>query len=108
MSEPVAEVTEYRVSVLPWDDEDDEFFLWDIYVRRHGENRWGVHLSFRRCLSREGSWDYEIRPSEREEDWLERHRFPLEEALALARAEAPNLRVNGVSALDHRQRGLDV
>lgn len=42
-----------------------------------------------------GIHDYEMRPSEREDEWLAAHRFDLDTALELAKATAPNVTVNG-------------
>jgi hypothetical protein len=51
-----------------------------------------------RCMDAKGKWETEPRPSSRSSKWLAKHRFPLEEALALARQYAPTVTWNGQSA----------
>lgn len=91
---PVAHVrtTEYVVNCLPEDDINASAF--EITVAYRGRDLWAVKRhSF--CLSTSGSWDYEYIPSEREDEWLAEHRFPMELGLELARAAAPDVIVNG-------------
>ena len=94
--------TEYQVSVFQESD-DPEGYLglssWSLTVAYRGRDLWAVTDRIN-CLSRSGSWDYEMRPSEREDGWLAEHRFPLEEALALAQAAAPSVSINGRSAAE--------
>lgn len=86
--------TEYTVSALPEDDVNAHHF--SIKVAYRGGGRWAVlHNGW--CLNRAGQWEYEHVPSERTDEWLAEHRFPLGEALAMARAELPRLVVNGMT-----------
>lgn len=89
--------TEYTVSALPEDDINSSAF--QIVVAYRGRGLWAVSRH-RRCLGRSGEWDWESMPSERADEWLAEHRFPLAEALRLAREELPKLRVNGMTAAE--------
>lgn len=89
--------TEYTLSALPEDDSNGMLFR--IVVAYRGRGLWAVSRH-RYCLGRSGEWDHESVPSERTDEWLAEHRFPLDEALRLAREELPKLRVNGMSAAE--------
>lgn len=89
--------TEYTVSALPEDDINAMHF--QITVAYRGRGLWAVSRHCQ-CLGRSGEWDWESVPSERTDEWLAEHRFPLEEALRLARAELPKLRCNGLTAAE--------
>jgi len=94
---PVARPTQYTVTCLPEDELDAS--SWSVTVEWRGRGLWAVkHYSS--CLSRSGEWDYEMRPSEREDEWLAEHRFPLAEALELAKRAAPEIVVNGFTPAD--------
>lgn len=99
--EPLVQVTRYEVSVLPEDDINRSVFTVNVEFR--GTDRWAV-VRHGWCLDSNGGWDYELRPSEREDDWLESHRFDLDTALRLAREAAPGLIVNGHTAVEAYQR----
>jgi hypothetical protein len=88
----VEQVTEYVVSAAPLDD--PEAYTFGITVAWRSGDRWAV-IRHGRCLGADGEWDYEPRPSSREDDWLEAHRFDRETALRLARETAPGITVNG-------------
>lgn len=95
--EPTVRVTRYEVSCLPQDNINAHHFT--ITVEWRGDDRWAVlHHGF--CLGADGEWDDEPRPSSREDDWLETHRFDLDTALILAKREAPKLTINGLTAAD--------
>lgn len=87
----------YEVGVLPLDHDDAHSFR--ITVEWRGGESWAV-LHMRYCLGVDGEWDWEAHPSERSDDWLAAHRFPLDEALRLAREAAPGIRVNGRTAAE--------
>lgn len=96
------DVTRVSVSVLALDHRERRHF--EITVEWRGDDRWAVmHFGF--ALGRDGEWEYEPRPSSREDDWLESHRFGYDEALKLAKAAAPGLTVNGFRAADVAARG---
>jgi hypothetical protein len=92
-----AQVTEYRLSLLPDDDLDSQAF--EVKVAYRGRDLWAV-TRHTLCLASDGTWDYEPSPSNREDDWLVTHRFPLDEALRLADAALPSIKVNGTTAAD--------
>lgn len=115
MTEIYQRVTRYEVSVFPDEMLADEFSAmdadtWSVVVECRGFGRWAVTRSVRRCLSADGEWDYEPSPSNREDDWLETHRFDLETALRLAAEQAPHITINGLTALDilakHQAKGI--
>jgi hypothetical protein len=89
---PEVRVTRYEVSCIPEDHETRHSLT--IAVEYRGRGKWAV-LNALYCLSASGEWDYEMRPSEREDEWLAAHRFNLEAALEMAEREAPLMRVNG-------------
>lgn len=97
MGDVRVEVTRYTVSVLPEGSVNRGHY--DVTVDWRGPGRWAVcWLGY--CLGADGEWDYEPSPSNREDDWLEAHRFDVDTALALAREAAPNVTVNGMTALE--------
>ena len=97
LPEPRVQVTAYTVNCLPEDTLDGHVF--GINVEYRGRGRWAI-VRLGRCLSADGEWDYEMRPSEREDEWLATHRFDEETALKLAREAAPHVRVNGRTVAD--------
>lgn len=90
----------YDVSILPenWDDtQPDPRRHWTISVELAAyPDTWAVrHWPY--CLSAACTWD--IEPfAPRTEEWLAVHRFPLEQALRLARLAAPDVAESGVTA----------
>lgn len=90
-------VTRYEVNLLP--ESYGEAYHWAISVEYRGKGTWAV-LHFGYCLGSDGEWDYEPSPSNREDDWLETHRFDVETALTLAREHAPKVTVNGLTPAD--------
>jgi hypothetical protein len=94
---PAAYPTAYTVTCLP--DETPDANSWELTVEYRGRGLWAIKR-WSNCLSRNGEWDYEHIPSEREDEWLAEHRFPLEEALELAKKAAPDVIVNGMTAAD--------
>lgn len=97
----------YEVSVWPDGIECIDSATWKLDVEYRGRGLWAVsRMSM--CLSSAGEWDWEMRPSDREDDWLATHRFPLDEALELARQYAPSVTINGVTAAEvlarHREK----
>ncbi|MER5653487.1 hypothetical protein ABT076_10775 [Streptomyces sp. NPDC002131] len=94
---PIATVrpTRYTVSVLP--EGDINHHIYEVTVEDRGADRWAV-CWMGECLAADGSWNYEPRPSSRDDDWLDNHRFTLGTALQLAEQAAPNVLVNGITA----------
>lgn len=89
--------TRYTVSLLPETDINSHVF--EITVEYRGHGLWAV-LRHGRCLDHDGQWDYELRSSEREDEWIAAHRFDLDTALTLAKEAAPLVMVNGLTAAD--------
>jgi hypothetical protein len=107
VSESYARPTEYQVSVFPdemFDSEDmrtaEAAHTWALTVVYRGRGKWAVTQGGHQCLGTDGEWDWEMRPSEREDEWLAAHRFSLDAALGLAREHAPKVTINGRTALD--------
>jgi hypothetical protein len=94
---PSIRATQYAVNCLPEDGIDSHVF--EITVEYRGHARWAV-TRHSQCLDSDGNWDYEIRPSEREDDWLDTHRFDLDTALKLAKEHALLVTVNGITVTD--------
>ncbi|MFF8482369.1 hypothetical protein [Streptomyces antibioticus] len=101
LPEPNAQATRYEVSLLPPGDINHHLFT--LHVEWRGDDRWAV-IRHGWCLGSNGKWDYERVPSEREDEWLSWHRFDLDTALALAKRHAPNVTVNGRTAVEVWQR----
>ena len=97
-----AVATNYKVSVFAESDDPEHHIglsSWDLEVAYRGRGLWGVlHRGF--CLGKDGTWSYESSPSNREDDWLGEHRWPLEEAMTLAVKAAPHVTVNGRTAAE--------
>jgi hypothetical protein len=90
-------VTRYEVSCLP--EGHDARSSMTITVEYRGRDLWAV-MRHGSALSVDTKWDCEPSPSNREDDWLESHRFDLDTALRLAEDAAPKLRVNGYTVAD--------
>lgn len=97
----IVQITRYEVSVLPENDINRSLFT--IYVENRGDDRWAV-VRFGECMNTKGEWSYELRPSERDDDWLAEHRFNRATALELAQWAAPRIVVNGETAVDAYRR----
>lgn len=95
--EPIVQATRYTVNCLPEDGIDSHVF--EITVEYRGNDRWAVKRHSQ-VLGSDGTWDYEMRPSAREDDWLAEHRFDLDTALKLAKEQAPQVTVNGFTVTD--------
>lgn len=90
--------TEFCVSFLPQDH--PEFRHYSLFIQRRSPTSWAVVWPGTGVLSSSGEWHHESVPSERTEEWLSKHRFPLTEAIGLAEKVAPDLYVNGRTATD--------
>jgi hypothetical protein len=96
-SDVYVQITEFDVSCFPLDHEERHHF--NITVEYRGRGLWAIkHHAM--CLGDDGEWDYEPSPSNREDDWLETHRFTMQDAIRLAREAAPKLQVNGWTVQD--------
>lgn len=90
---PTVQATRYTVNCIPEGTSPDSH-VFEITVEYRGRGLWAV-VRHGQCLDSNGDWDYEPSPSNREDDWLETHRFDLDTALELARKAAPLVTVNG-------------
>jgi hypothetical protein len=110
MAEVYVRPTEYEVSVWPDGEECIDANTWKLTVQYRGRGLWAVKQGSV-CLGSDGEWDWESIPSEREDEWLTIHRFPLDAALDLARKHAPDVRINHMTATEvlahHRERHPD-
>lgn len=89
-------VDRYTVNAMP--EDAVQHYLWLITVeRRRGTDSWAV-CRHRMCLGRDGEWSWEPSSSNRTDEWIAEHRFPLQEALALAVKAAPLLTVGRLTA----------
>jgi hypothetical protein len=89
--------TQYTVSLLPPDHIDEDLFAITVEYRGHGQ--WAIARRGM-CLDVGGEWEFEPRPSERDDDWLLTHRFESATAVKLAQEAAPHVWANGRRALD--------
>ncbi|WP_328920670.1 hypothetical protein OG911_28110 [Streptomyces sp. NBC_00208] len=91
----------YEVSLLPEDDVNRHVFT--IEVEYRGAARWAVtrHGS---CLGVDGTWDFGVKQYDRDDEWLNAHRFDVDTALRLAREAAPHVVVNGQTAIEVYRR----
>ena len=92
--EPRVRPVRYHVSLLEPEDDEEFYTLTVITVAYRGDDRWAVyegiydHSSLPRALNRDGEWEYEGSGERANEDWLGTHRFPLDEAVELAKKAA--------------------
>jgi hypothetical protein len=100
--ESIVTPTSYVVSCLP--EAHPDRYVYTINVQYRGEGQYAVchGLAF---ADADGTLSYEAgRPSI---DWLDAHRFGLDEALELARRLAATLTVDGRSVADVLAEGVE-
>jgi hypothetical protein len=90
--------TKYDVSILPRGDINRS--AWSVTVAYRGNDLYAVLIRDHWCLSKDGTSEIEPIPSERDDEWIADHRFPLAEALRLAVEHAPTLVCNGKTATE--------
>jgi hypothetical protein len=90
--------TIFEVTVLPPDFPDG--YLWTINVEYRGSNLWAIVHHSSNVYGKTGMWDYEPIPSERTDEWLEKYRWSLHDALEIAQKIAPDLKFRGMSPED--------
>ncbi|MGV2914650.1 hypothetical protein [Streptomyces alfalfae] len=96
--EATVQAVEYTVSCVPEDDIDGHLF--GIRVQYRGQGRYAVIRSADMCLGTDGTWDYGVKEYDRGDAWLDAHRFDLDTALRLAKAQAPLVTINGHTVTD--------
>jgi hypothetical protein len=104
--EPYVRATQYAVNLLPETEDVLGGHCFEITVEYRGHDRWAVARG-RQCLGTDGTWSWESIPSEREDEWLDTHRFDLDTALRLAKEAAPGVTVNGRTAADALARAIE-
>lgn len=99
-------ITTLSFSELPADcEERDELLLYyTISVSYRGDDKWAVTY-LNDALDADLHDQYEPRPSSRDDDFLNRYRFSLPEAVAIAERAAQQVLFRGVSAGDIEQYG---
>jgi hypothetical protein len=93
---PTIRATEFEVSLLP-EEIGPEAASWSITVEYRGKDMWAV-CGGRQCADAGGVFAFEPRPSERDDDWLTRYRFPMERALEIAMRAVGEVRIYGKTA----------
>jgi len=96
-----ARVTEVTVSAIPEGNVNHGAYA--ITVQWRGDDQYAVKRHSL-VLGSDGEWDYEPSPSNREDDWIETHRFGYDEAIRLAVEAAPGMTVNGFTVADSLAR----
>ena len=122
MSVPEVNVMPVAIRMSVWPDSAQclDSALWCCTVAWQGYGNWAVlrgcdpalkdpGVSGTPVLGRDGYWHHEKLPSERTREEIADHRFPLKEALELARAMAPRVTINGLTAAEavarHQAKG---
>ena len=95
--EPVVRPVKYAVSCVPEGNVNVSSFT--VWVEYRGRGLWSV-TDGAFCYDANGNAEYEPIPSERDDEWRAKYRFPLDAALALAKRVAPTLTVNGYTVAD--------
>jgi len=96
--EITVEATQYTITPAALRDTYDGS-VWSVTVEYRGKGKWAV-LNVGRTLTVDGDWEEEPRPSSREDNYLARCRFELEDALRLAQEVLPTVRWNGMTPAD--------
>jgi hypothetical protein len=89
--------TKYTVYPDRWDEATNtDKYHWTLTVEQRDPEKdlWAVTDRFE-CLRADGTSEYEPLPSGREDDFLARTRFPLEEALEIAYKHVGKAVING-------------
>ncbi|WP_314191969.1 hypothetical protein [uncultured Arthrobacter sp.] len=89
---PLVDKGHFEVT-LEWRGQDPETQL----------DRWAV-MHMGHCLSAEGTWEFELQPSSRDEEFIRRFRFSFEDALELATSAVDSVKVNGRTLAQHGER----
>lgn len=96
------EFTFLPAGASPHDRDAVRYFA--VRVVWRGGNRWAVtHMAD--CWSLDG-WQYESMPSSRTEEFLAISRFPLEEAVAIARNVVDSISINGSTWAQWQERQI--
>lgn len=96
------EPTCYEVSCLPPEYKARCHFT--LTVEYRGNDRWAI-CRHGMCYDTDGEQEYEALSTGRTDDFRVRFRFPLDEALEVARRLAPDLKVNRFTVADALANG---
>jgi hypothetical protein len=88
-------ITRYELTMMPEDDINE--CAWYIAVELRAAGRYAV-VRGKLCLTPGVGWHAESRDPDG--DCIRYHRYPVGEALALAREHLPFLRINGQTSMD--------
>lgn len=92
MTEVFVRPTRYEVTAWPGPTDAVNRSHYVLTVEWRGNDNWCVTDGFG-CYRADGDREYEPQPSSRDDDFISRTRFPLDEALELAKRIAPTMTV---------------
>lgn len=97
MTEVTVEATRYEVgpACMPQDSVNRHNFC--LWVERRAEGKWCV-TDGAYCYRKDGHKSYESNPSSRTDRYKNAYRFPLEQALEIAKKAVPKLTIMGKTA----------
>lgn len=101
---PQVRVTEWEVSIFPWDmleDPSTDVWAWSIRIVYRGGDLWSVERTGFQ-LNHDGTWDVSLRHGD--DEYLKQHRFSFREAFRAAQKAAPNVTINGTTATEFLAR----
>lgn len=111
--EAFTQTLKIRVSCVP--ETVRSHYYWAVYVEYRGNDEWVVTDGFEpsTLLARDGSWSYapgipDVKMTDEEfeahrrfnDEWHDQRRYSFEEAMSLAKQEAPKRTVNGFTVQD--------
>lgn len=82
-SKATIKVTEHTVLPLGMQLEDEDALIKGVTVEYRGPNSWAIKQTGK-VLNKHGEWEYEMSPSNRDAEFLERCRFTEGKAIDLA------------------------
>ena len=97
------QATRYEACALP-----PNYRAWRLFaltIEYRGEGKWAVLNHFGYCYDADGEIEYEPSTSNRDDEFLARFRFSLDQALAIARRLAPKVTVNRFTVADALAHG---
>jgi hypothetical protein len=99
-AEDISRISEFTFPYL--NTEHEYRYITVVQRGRQGEDRWAI-LDSPHCYNRVTEiWEYEMRPSERDDEWMAQTRMPLAEAIPLAHrlsAERKTLALSRISQI---------
>lgn len=94
----------FRVTCWPRDLREDpesaaDADTWSVIVQYRGGGKWSVDRSGF-CLNRSGGWDVSLSASDRDDEWLNEHRFARDGAILRAGQATLTITVNGLTTME--------